>query len=157
MTRRDPRPLRTTALLYAGILIGFSFIATPAKFLAPGVTMADLLLVGRATFDVFAWVETALALGVLTLAFTSRTRRATAVLVCAIIAAQYLVLRPILDARVSAIVGGADPTPSGLHHVYGVLELAKLGLLIRAAWPARLGTETRDGASAGTLTPAAQR
>lgn len=124
------------SLFYAGVVVGFSFIATPAKFFTPGLEMSQLLLVGRTSFGVFAWAEAALALGVCLLAFQEGAGRVRAVLVGGLVAAQYLVLRPILDARVSAIVQGASPEPSNLHHVYGVLEAAKLVTLL---WLARSG------------------
>ncbi len=119
------------ALLYAGVLIGVVFIATPAKFLAPTVPIGQLLDVGRQTFIVFGWVE--LAFGLLLLASAVKADRAALVLVigvCAISLGEHLVLRPILDIRVGEIIDGADPTPSNVHHVYVALEVLKLALLI---------------------------
>lgn len=132
-------PLPSVCIFYAGTLLGFSFIATPAKFFSPGVAMSDLLLVGRTTFGVFVWVEAALVVIVAALAYKSRAARLPVAITAAIVAAQYLALRPILDARVTAIIEGAPPEPSGLHHIYGVLELAKLGTLL---WIARTTRDT---------------
>jgi hypothetical protein len=36
--------------LWAGMLLGVSFIATPAKFLAPSLPLAQALDVGRSSF-----------------------------------------------------------------------------------------------------------
>lgn len=132
-------------LFYAGAVFGFSFIATPAKFFTPGVPMPDLLLVGRTTFGVYAWVEAAFVLLALVLAFGSRAGRVPVVCIAVFVAVQYLALRPVLDARVDAIAGGLSPEPSGLHHVYGVFEMAKLGLLLWIARMPRLSRADGDG------------
>ncbi len=119
---------------YAGTVFGFSFVATPAKFFTPHVEMSDLLLVGQATFGVFGWVDAGLAAVAMVCAFMHRKGRGQVVFIAIILATQYLGLRPVLDARVEAIVNGIPPEPSTLHHVYGALELIKLGTLL---WMAR--------------------
>ena len=130
--------MRTLALLYTGALLGHSFIATPAKFLAADLTTAQLLLVGRATFGVFAWCELAFIVALLIGARASRRSLLLACIVAVIAGAQHLWLRPILDERVDAILAGADDAPTSRHHVYALLELAKLGLLlVMAAFPSR--------------------
>lgn len=126
--------------VYAGMILGFSFIATPAKFLATEVSMADLLLVGRATFGAFAWVEAAGSILLIMFAWRASQARMLTTAVVVIVAVQYLHLRPILDARVSAVAAGQPTTPSMFHHLYGVLELTKLGILLVAGWKTRVFT-----------------
>ncbi len=128
--RRQSGALAGVCLFYAGTLFGFSFVATPAKFFTPDVAMSDLLLVGRTTFGVFGWVEAGLIALATAIALVHREGRGLTVFIAIILAAQYLGLRPVLDARVEAIVDGNPPEPSTLHHVYGVLELIKLGMLL---------------------------
>jgi hypothetical protein len=41
------------AILWLGLLLGVSFLATPAKFLAPSLALPVALDVGRHTFAVF--------------------------------------------------------------------------------------------------------
>jgi hypothetical protein len=41
----------------SGMIFGVSFIATPAKFLAPSLDLAQALDVGRATFGVMKWFD----------------------------------------------------------------------------------------------------
>src|SRR5690606_30735313 len=48
------------AVLWTGLLLGVSFLATPVKFLAPSLSLPVALDVGRQTFMVFNWVEVAL-------------------------------------------------------------------------------------------------
>jgi len=121
--------LRFAAVFIAGVLFGVSFIATPAKFLAESVSRADLLLVGRATFSTFALFEFAAAGMLVALSVVHRRGRIPACALTAIILGQHLILRPILDHRVSAIVSGDTVDSSIGHSIYIVLELAKLGLL----------------------------
>ncbi len=47
----------TLTVLWIGLLIGASFLATPAKFLAPSLSRAAALDVGRHTFAIFNKVE----------------------------------------------------------------------------------------------------
>lgn len=51
---------RTVALVWAGMVLGVSFLATAAKFLVPSLPRPVALDVGRHTFQVFGWVEMAL-------------------------------------------------------------------------------------------------
>ena len=62
-------------LLWAGLAIGVAFLATPAKFLAPSLSLTVALEVGRHTFRVYNGVELALVLGLLVLGAASRQRR----------------------------------------------------------------------------------
>jgi hypothetical protein len=122
-------------VLYLGIIVGVSLIATPAKYLAPTLTLAELLDVGRQTFGVFAWVEYAFALALVLLAARGRTRAGVvgAALVAAVVLLQHLVLRPPLDARVTRIIAGETVEPSMLHHLYTAGTVAKLVLLVVVA------------------------
>lgn len=101
------------ALVAAAILLALSFVATPVKFLAQGVPLADLLAVGRVTFRASLAVELCLLLPLLVLAQgPSRWLVATA---AAILAGQWLVLMPQLDARTLARIAGEIVAPSSLH------------------------------------------
>lgn len=132
--------LHATLIFYAGIVFGLSFIATPAKFLATDLTMAQLLLVGRATFGVFAWIEAAFAVTLLVMTWKAGRGLALICFIAMLIAVQYLGLRPVLDQRVTAIGAGSSSAPSLLHQFYGVLELLKLALILLAAWRTRMVT-----------------
>jgi len=122
---------------WAGLLIGVSFIATPAKFLAPSVSLQQALDVGRSTFFVLKWVECVLALilvGLLLSGVHSLHSRALCALVFVLLAAQYIGLLPVLDARVELILQGEVIGKSGLHYLYIGLELLKIGCLVLAGF-----------------------
>jgi hypothetical protein len=126
--------------LWAGLLLGVSFVATPAKFLAPSLPMAQALDVGRWTFHVLALIEWGLVVVVAVLvaiAWWSDTPRIGLVagllaVVAALLAAQSFLLRPLLDARIQRIVAGESVPTSQGHNLYIALE-AVLLLLILAA------------------------
>ncbi len=131
--------LPSIALLYAGMLLGVSFVAVPAKFLAHSIDLPQALDVGRQTFRVFGWVEVACASALVTVSLLhgrGRTRWWPA-LVLALVGAQILLIRPSLDKRVDLIMQGAEVVLSSQHNIYGVMEIGKLALLATIAWAAR--------------------
>ena len=123
-------------VLWGGILIGVSFVATPAKFLAPSLTLPVALDVGRHTFAVSNPIEWGAAGALFLSGLASRTswQNWTAWL-CAIgiLGLETFWLLPILDARVSLIIAGEQPPPTSHHAVYIACEVCKfLALLISA-------------------------
>jgi hypothetical protein len=138
-----PWPIASLAVLYAGVLIGVSFIATPAKFFAQSITLAQALDVGRWTFFVFGWVELGLVILMLTLSLPHRRARWVGLIigVLAAVLCQIIFLRPLLDVRLGTILDGGEPPPSQLHNVYGLFEVGKLAALLCIGW----GRPTRSG------------
>ncbi|MCW5716877.1 MAG: hypothetical protein KIS68_03485 [Bauldia sp.] len=121
------------ALLWAGLLLGVSFLATPVKFTAQSLTLPVALDVGQATFHLLAKIEwVALALLVIT-AVSARLplwHFAVIALVAACLLVQTLALLPSLDARVAAIIAGEAVPASSLHLAYVACEMLKLILLL---------------------------
>ena len=135
--RRTARVLFPIVLaVWAGAIIGLSLIATPAKFLAPSLTMPAALEVGRYTFRIFANLELAFLIVAIVAAGLAPPRRITVFLLAAI-AVQLLLQRfwllPELDHRVSQILAGSPVVYSSSHWVYAVFEVSKSALLIVAA------------------------
>jgi hypothetical protein len=129
------------AILWAGIALGVAFLATPAKFLAPSLTLPVALDVGRQTFAVCNRVE--LVIGALLIAlapFTTRRGPWTLAFLppIALVVLQAVWLIPTLDARVGQILQGHAPPPSSLHLVYIAVEAFKtawLALVGFLGWP----------------------
>lgn len=121
------------------MLLGVSFLATPAKFLAPSLTLPVALDVGRQTFGVFSMVEVVGALVLVSVALVCRRERfilLSALLIGSLVALEFVWLLPALDARVEIIVQGGVPEASRLHNLYVIFEFAKLVLLGAIAWRA---------------------
>ena len=98
--------------IWLGMVLAISFLETPLKFRAPGITVPLGLGIGRLVFRALAVVELALA-GVLTAALALGDRT-TAVIVLAsllwaVLVVQVAVLLPRLDRRARLILAGGTP------------------------------------------------
>ncbi len=127
--------LRNLYLVWAGIILGVSLLATPAKFLAPDLSLTEALQIGRVTFQVLAATEAVL----LTLAFAlvllkppiSRRGFLWPIVIAGVLLFQYAVLLPFLNAQTDQVMAGEAPGQSSLlHSSYVAIELLKLGLLL---------------------------
>jgi len=124
------------ALLWLGLLLGVSFLATPAKFLAPSLTLPVALDVGRHTFALFNKIEWILSIGLLfTMLVGARAWLgvAAAVTAAAAVLAETVWLLPFLDQRVGMIIAGQPPPASSHHYLYIAVELLKLVALVVVA------------------------
>ena len=124
-------------LLWAGVLIGISFLAAPAKFNAPSLTLPVAMEVGRQEFGILNRVEIGFA--VLTLALAAYLRPGRLIwlalaIAALVVAVQALWLLPVLDARALSIIEGETPQPAPWHMVYIVIEVGKLLALLIAGW-----------------------
>lgn len=117
-------------LIWAGLSIGVAFLATPAKFLAPSLSLSVALDVGRQTFRTYNGVELAICGVLVLLGLGSRARLRWYLLLAVpglIVVAQTFLLLPPLDLRVAAIqAGGPPPLRSALHAAYIATEAVKV-------------------------------
>jgi hypothetical protein len=129
-----------TALIWLGMLLGVSFLATPVKFLAPSLSLPVALDVGRQTFAVFSVVEVIVLFILLSASWLSGRRRrlmSLSFLIGCLMAVQFFWLLPALDARVEIILQGGAVPESSLHNLYIVIDSAKLLMLSIVCWSAR--------------------
>jgi hypothetical protein len=125
----------TIALVWLGVVIGVSFVATPVKFTAPSLDLPTALEVGRVTFRLLARIEWVLA-GTLLIAALLRPARLpwSAYVVFAIVALESLWLLPALGARTDVILAGGTAGPSSLHHVFVLAEVLECLALAHVAF-----------------------
>lgn len=120
-----------TAALWAGIGIGTSLIAAPAKFQAPSLSLPAALEIGRVTFRLSGYAEYS-CVGVLTIACLIAAPKAglrwLAVPIGALLLQRHWLL-PVLDAHTLAIIHGALLPTTQYHKLYILLELAKIAAL----------------------------
>ena len=120
--------------LWLGMVLGISFLETPLKFRAPGITVPLALGIGRLVFRALNAVEVALAV-TLTVALFASNGDLDAVVVAVFIAVwtllviQVAVLRPRLDRRVQQLLHGQSPPRSRQHLAYVAIECTKILLL----------------------------
>ena len=144
------------SLIWAGMILGVSFVATPAKFLAPSLALPVALDVGRHTFSTFAKVEWTLAFGCAALATASDNRRralAVSAMLVVLLAVQAYVLIPDLDRRVGLYLAGQPPPRSPLHIVYVAIELAKIAVLLTGAMLCRSAADAAGFAAPSRPAP----
>ena len=119
------------------MLIGISFLAAPAKFNAPSLSLPVAMDVGRQEFGVLNLVEIGLA--ILTLALAAYVRPGRLIwlalgIAALVVAVQALWLLPLLDARALSIIEGETPPAAPWHALYIMLEVLKLLALLVAGW-----------------------
>lgn len=121
------------AIIWLGMLLGVSFIATPVKFQAPSLSLPVALEIGRATFSLFSRIEWGVAILLLLSISACRHKTLSAALgtgLVAILIVQSFWLLPILDARIEAIISEM-PIPDDWHHVlYIGIEITKTAILV---------------------------
>ena len=124
------------AVLWLGLLLGVSFLATPVKFQAASLSLPVALDVGQVTFALLSKVEWALAAltaGCLLWAWSGRRAALIFVMLLAVVAVQGFWLLPVLDARLEAVIAGSPSSPSSHHVIYIIAEVAKAVLLLAMA------------------------
>jgi hypothetical protein len=120
--------------VWLGMVAAISFIETPLKFRAPGVTLPIGLGIGRLVFRALNGCELVLAV-VLIGAFFVAPPASGAVVAAGtavvMLLAQVLLVRPRLTRRSDAVLAGVEGPRSRAHWAYVGLELVKVaGLLI---------------------------
>jgi hypothetical protein len=140
-------------MLWAGVVIGVSFLAAPAKFNAPTLTLPVAMDVGRHEFGTLNLAEILLAVAALALAAYARAERTIwfgLAIAAGVIALQALWLLPVLDARAEMIIQGETPPRAPWHTLYIAIEILKLLALLVVGWLALVATaiELRSGRQA---------
>ena len=125
-------------LVWLGMILGVSFVATPLKFQAPSITLVIGLDIGRLVFGVFNKIEIAFAVMLALLVLLSRQRDASVIalgVVWLTLGLQTVWLLPALLDRIGLVLQGHQPPPSGLHTFYVCLEVVKvLALAVYGFW-----------------------
>lgn len=124
--------LAIIALIWLGMVLGVSVLATTAKFMAPTLSLTTALDVGRHTFHAFSLVEIVFCIAMLLVVATCVRGWLTWIMAAApacIVGLEFVWLLPTLDSRVGVILAGGAPTPSNLHEIYIALETVKAILL----------------------------
>jgi len=131
--------MRTLLLLilgiWAGMIIGISFMEAPLKFRAPNMTMPIALGVGQLVFGALNKVEIFFSLLSVVLVFVLRSdMNKMSILLTAglalIVMMQSVWLLPALDERATQVINGITPTTSSKHLYYVICEVIKVILLI---------------------------
>jgi hypothetical protein len=119
--------------MWLGMVLAISFLETPLKFRAPGVTVHIGLGIGRLVFRALNIVElilaAALMLGLLIDVPPPRVLVGATVTI-GVLLIQVAILRPLLARRSNRDLAGEVAPRSGAHYWYVALEVAKVVALI---------------------------
>ena len=122
-----------TALLWAGMILGISFLESWVKFGASSLTRTVGLDVGRTVFNSFHKVQCILLMVIILIGIFIKLTLINWIIVgvlTIIFILQLAWLFPTLDQRVNVILAGGKPQSSHAHKVYGIFEIAKFLVLI---------------------------
>jgi hypothetical protein len=122
-------------LIWAGMILGISFLEAPVKFTAPSLTMPVALDVGRHVFGAFNKVEIVFATLLVILSIAARMPLKITMfagIVVLLLLLQCFWLLPVLDARAIIIIAGGIPEGGTPHIWYIIFDLTKLTALICA-------------------------
>lgn len=125
--------LLSVIFIWAGMLIGVSFLEAPLKFQAPGVTLPIGLGIGRLVFGALNKIEIIFCLSLILFSFLAPATKEFKYLlavVTLILIAQTFWLLPVLDARAQVIIEGGVPAQSSPHLFYVAGEISKLLTLL---------------------------
>lgn len=118
---------------WMGIVVAISFIETPLKFRAPGITVPLGLGIGRLVFRAVNSLEALLAMVLvvaLVLAGADALVWVPLAVAIAALALQVVVVRPALSKRSDAVLAGEDAPRSHAHLGYVAFECVKLIALV---------------------------
>ena len=119
--------------IWAGMLLGISFLEAPVKFTAPSLTLPIGLDVGRHVFQAFNKVE--IVFGTLLTILFIRTKLNIVMsfmfaFVVLLLILECVWLLPVLDERAITIIAGGMPEKDSPHILYILFDAAKVVLLI---------------------------
>ena len=130
--------LQAASYLWAGLVMGISFLEAPVKFSAPTLTRTVGLDVGRHVFSALnkvEWGVAVLMLGLLVPADIPPRDLGILAGIGSILVLQSAWLLPTLRQRARAIIDGADaPSGGAVHIAYICLEGLKLIALLVVGW-----------------------
>ncbi len=130
-----PAIVVAVTFVWLGMVLAISFLETPLKFRAPGVTLQIGLGIGRLVFRALNTVEVAFALVILAILVAGPTSPRTVVafaVAFVALAVQLIAVRPRLTRRSDQVLAGLVAPRSGGHYAYVALEGVKVVALVVA-------------------------
>lgn len=121
------------AYVWLGMVLAISFLETPLKFRAPGVTLPIGLGIGRLVFRALNSVEALLAAAALAAALAGDAPGSVlgpATALAALLAVQVGVVRRAMTRRTDRVIAGEELPRSRGHLAYVGCEVAKVALLV---------------------------
>jgi len=119
--------------IWIGLIVGLSFIETPLKFRAPGITTQLGVGIGKIVFSVLNKIEILFALILLIIVLIEKLianmdsiHLLSFIFLMLIILLQSVWLLPALDDRAQALINGEEYANHSYHLLYVIAEIGKL-------------------------------
>ncbi|MBX9851326.1 MAG: hypothetical protein K2X86_06155 [Cytophagaceae bacterium] len=128
-----PVILIAISFIWAGLILGLSFIEAPLKFRAPNITLALGVGIGRLVFKALNKFEIFFCLSLWLVLISAVRNKLLYILVVALtilLTLQSVWLLPELNKRALIVMDGNPPPPNSPHVYYIVMEVIKQALLI---------------------------
>jgi hypothetical protein len=119
--------------IWAGMLLGISFLEAPLKFQAPKITLELGLGIGKIVFEALNRIEIILLTGIVlaNIYDVAKSKITVSIIILIVILGiQTFYLLPILSERIALFQSGKTPEPSNHHFIYIALEILKLLTLL---------------------------
>ena len=122
--------------LWAGLIIGVSFIATPAKFMAANLTMPVAMEIGKVTFSIFNKIEWIVCIFTLIFTFFARANICWlfTLLLTGLLSIETFYLLPALSTRADFLIRGEPIEPSIIHWLYIRSDVLKVVVALVGTW-----------------------
>jgi len=132
-----PQLLGALYILWSGLIIGVSFLATPVKFKASLLSRPVAIEIGKVTFCLFNKVEWGVCMIAFIFTFLSERNGATWIFthfLAVLLLIETFYLLPALRMRSDCVIAGEDIAPSKLHLFYITADALKIIIAMIGAW-----------------------
>lgn len=126
------------AIFWLGFFMAISFLETPLKFTAPGITMAQGVAIGHVIFDALNKAEWVFLLVIIATSIRTFPERSTVIaigILIVLLSMETFWLLPVLDARAMNFIETGIRGPQALHWVFIAAEILKIPMLLWIGWP----------------------
>lgn len=129
-------------ILYAGLILGVSFISAPVKFMVPNLPVSLALEIGKATFHLFnkiEWVICIIAIIVASLTESNLNRWWFIGGLFVLLLIETFYLLPTLDIRIDSFIKNGSINPSIFHWLYISADVLKVFIALTGGFWLMIG------------------
>lgn len=129
---------KTFAIFWLGFFMAISFLETPLKFTAPGITMAQGVAIGHVVFGALnkaEWIFLIVIIATCIKHFPDRGAVVAMGILMVVLLVETFWLLPVLDARAMTFINTGVRGPQALHRVFIGAEMLKIPMLLWIGWP----------------------
>lgn len=129
---------RVTAIFWLGFFTAISFMETPLKFTAPGISMAQGVAIGHVIFKAlnrFEWVFLFIIGITCLIKMPEKSQIRSVGILFTLLFIETVWLLPTLDARALIFLKTGVRGSALLHWLFIIVEIIKIPVLLWIGWP----------------------